>query len=41
MVRLAFDIVEKNRAAAVQLLLNSGYFKVGINLFVALDQVTL
>ena len=39
MVRFAFDVVEQNRAATVQLFLNAGDFQVGVDLFVGDDDV--
>ena len=38
MVRLAFDVVEQHRTAAVHVLLQAGDLKVGIDLLVGLDQ---
>ena len=39
MVRFVFDFVEKNRAAAVHLFLNSGYFQIRIDFFIRLDEI--
>ena len=40
-VRLALDVVEQHRAAAVEMLLQAGDFEVGVDRLVGLDQVAL
>ena len=39
MVRLAFDIVEQDRAAAVHMFLQTGDLQIGIDLLIGLDQL--
>ena len=41
MVGLALDLVEQHRAAAIEMLLQSGDLEVGIDRLVGLDQVAL
>ena len=39
MLRFAFDVIKKDRAAAVELFLNAGEFQVGVDLFVGDNDV--
>ena len=41
MVRLAFDVVEQDRAAAIHVLLQAGDLQIGIDFLVGLDQFAL